>query len=481
VSDERRAAGGVPEARRREAGRPEDAPRDAGLPPNALRRLDLLLGVAAKVLASAVFVSGRELDEAARHSMALPLLARRDPGAFRTEVDPVARTLTVSYRGGLWRRARHVGAQGCVVLPAGRDVLFRPLPVETRLPDAASQPWPDGDAAPSGPETSRIDRGRAARALDAAFARRSDQTAAFLVVHRGEIVAERYAEGIGPDTQLESWSMGKSLTAALVGVCIGRGDLDLQAPPPLPEWSDPDDPRRAIRVADLLRMSSGLRFSRYEDAMEFLRADDFDDHTLVYAGVLDVFRFSATRPAEHPPGRVGRYRNCDTLSLGYAVQRVVRAGGEEYLRFPQQALFDRIGIRRQVLETDAYGNFISSGFDYGTARSWARLGLLFLCDGTWHGERILPEGFVRFLTTPAPAWPRPEYGGQLWLNAAGTYPMLPPDTFWFSGNGVQRVFVVPSLELVVVRLGHTSGALTADAGLRDALGEIASAVRLAAH
>ena len=139
-----------------------------------------------------------------------------------------------------------------------------------------------------------------------------------------------------------------------------------------------------------------------------------------------MFQFCISRLQEHPPNTVGRYRNCDPLSLGYIIKRTVTEMGEEYLSWPQRALFDRIGIRRQVLETDPYGNFVMCGFDYGTPRNWARLGLLYLQDGVWMGERILPEGYVDFVSTPEPAWEKPEYGGLFKLNGTGKW-NLPND------------------------------------------------------
>ena len=141
----------------------------------------------------------------------------------------------------------------------------------------------------------------------------------------------------------------------------------------------------------------------------------------------------------------------------------MRARGEEYLTYPQRALFDRIGIRRQVLETDPYGNFLLTGYDYGTARNWARLGLLYLNDGVWQGRRLLPEGFVKFASTPAPAWKDSIYGGMMWVNGAGQW-NFPKDAYAFRGAGEQNVYVVPSHDLVVVRMGHSPGS---QAGLAD--------------
>jgi CubicO group peptidase (beta-lactamase class C family) len=225
-------------------------------------------------------------------------------------------------------------------------------------------------------------------------------------------------------------------------------------------------------------MSSGLRFSFAEPALPRLFWVGVPDHVRVYSGIDDVFRFAIDAPAEHPPGRVGRYRNCDPLVLGAIVRRIVEARGDDYLTWPQRALFDRIGVRRQVLETDPQGNFILSGYDYGTARSWARLGLLYLWEGAWLDERLLPAEFVRFVAEPAPGWPEPIYGGFFWLNRTGRVP-IPEDAFWMGGDGVQRVTVMPSLDLVVVRLGHVAGGATAEASLARALEGVAAAVSAA--
>ena len=161
-------------------------------------------------------------------------------------------------------------------------------------------------------------------------------------------------------------------------------------------------------------MSAGLKFvGNQEPGVE---RRPYPDHYYIYTGAIDAFEYSITRPQEFPPNTDGRYRNCDPLTIGYLIKQAVTKRGENILTWPQRALFDKIGIRRQVLETDPYGNFLITGYDYGTARNWARIGMLYLQDGMWQGQRILPEGWAKFVSTPAPAWTRPEYGGFFWLN-----------------------------------------------------------------
>ena len=257
--------------------------------------------------------------------------------------------------------------------------------------------------------------------------------------------------------------MGKSLTGTLAGRLIQDGRLKMTGPAPVPEWQAPGDPRRGIRMEDLFRMSSGLDFTLYE-VMEqtpqgtYRISSAYPDHYYVYPCALDVFRYAVSRRLRFPPGTVGRYRNCDPLTLGYLVRRAVEARGEEYFTFPQRALFDRIGIRRMVLDTDPYGNFILSGYEYGTVRDWARIGLLYLQGGVWQGERLLPEEFVEFVRTPAPGWFNEEgepsesrYGAMWWLNTTGNFD-APADAFYAAGAGGQNTLVIPSRDLVVARL-----------------------------
>ncbi len=427
----------------------------------------------AKVLCSALFVSGRDLAEARAH-VADYFLREKLDSITDLHVDQSRGLVRLTVANRITREAKRYGDQGCVIHQPGRDtVFFAPVRVTTTLPDAATAPWPMGDLLPHEPLHAGLDTAKLRQATDAAFASPEGLTAAFVVVHRGRIVAERYGNGAHRDMQLESWSMGKSITGTLVGILIHQGAFRLDGPAPVPEWrKTPGDPRAGIRVTDLLRMSSGLRFSRGSPEDQ----SGYHDHDLIYTGAIDAFEFAVTRASQFPPNTRGRYRNVDVMTLGLLIRDAVRQRGEEYLTWPQRALFDKIGIRRQVLETDPYGNFLLSGYDYGTARNWARLGMLYLNDGVWNGERLLPEGWTRFVSTPAPAWSDSAYGGMVWVNARGVWP-LPRDAFAFRGAGGQETYVVPSLDLVVVRMGHFPGARVGAQDLRRALGLIAEAVQ----
>jgi CubicO group peptidase (beta-lactamase class C family) len=413
----------------------------------------------AQTICSAVFITGLDIDFAAENVgyFTAPYEQRAKLG--KPIVDREARTVSVAVPGGVVRVAKYIGDQGCVTFPVGTSTLaFTPQSIPSMLPDPATQAWPTGDELAA--EFPReLDATAVERAVDAAFASPDGMTAAMVVTWRGRIIAERYGDGITARTRLESWSMGKSVTAALMGTLIERGVYDLWQPAPIPEWQSPEDPRARIRIADLLRMSSGLRIRSPYDP-EYEASGPYPDHLYLYTGGIDSFHYAATRPLEWPPNTVGRYRNTDPVLLNYLIRLAVQGLGEDYASFPQRSLFDKIGVRSMIIEPDPFGNLLTQGYDLACARDWARLGNLYLNDGLWEGHRVLPPGFVEFVRTLAPAWVadgRPLYGGSFWINGDGAIP-VPKDTYYMAGAGGQFTMIVPSHDLVAVRLGHFKGA-----------------------
>ena len=268
------------------------------------------LGLAgyAKVLCSAIFVSGRDANEAVKNSGFFLMPAGQAEKVTWT-VDREARIVRMTL-DGVTREAKFYGDQGCIIHQQKKPgIFFTPVPVKTTLPDAAGQPWPMGDADAAAPPLPEVDPARIDAAVQAAFADPAALTAAFLVLHKGRIVAERYMPGITQDTQLESWSMGKSITATLFALLVKDGTYTLEQPAPVPEWRSPDDPRGKIRNIDLLRMSSGLRFIAGQDP-DYTDDKGYPDHMFIYTGAVDAFAYSVNRPLQFPPNTEGRYRNC---------------------------------------------------------------------------------------------------------------------------------------------------------------------------
>jgi CubicO group peptidase (beta-lactamase class C family) len=432
----------------------------------------------AKVMCSAEFMTGLAPDFAAENVGFFTAPYRQRAKLGKPVIDRANKAVHVTLPNGVTRTAKYLGSQGCVTFPIGESAVnFEPVAVKSRLPDPATQLWPMGDMLPQDPLPTEIDAEKLTAAVTAAFQPAEALTAAFVVTWKGRLIAERYAEGITAQTPLEGWSMGKSVTAALFGILVKDGVYYLDQPAPIPEWQTSGDPRAKIRIADLLRMSSGLRIRAPQDP-DYDPMGPYPDHIYLYTGGIDSFRYAATRPLQWPPNTVGRYRNTDPVLINYLIRLGVEKRGDEYLSFPQQALFDKLGIRTMVIETDPFGNFLGQGYAMGSARDWARLGNLFLQEGVWNGERILPKGYTTFVSTLAPAWAadnRPIYGAFFWLNGDGQYP-VPRDAYYMAGAGWQNTLIIPSHDLVVVRLGHSRGESYAAFGFSKALALLIEAV-----
>jgi CubicO group peptidase (beta-lactamase class C family) len=404
---------------------------------------------------------------AAKVTCSLAHLSRYTRGAIdpyvAAEVAPLGPALDVSVTpagaeasvlGGLVR-ARAVLRRdlGCTLALA--DLPLPDLaPLPPRQPRDGTRAWPEGEAAPAAPPPAAV-----VRAIERAFdepgpPRPLRQTKAVVVARDGRLVAERYAPGVEPDALLLSWSMAKSVTMALVGALVLDGRLALEAPAPVPQWRGAGDPRGAITLDQLLRQSSGLAFDETYGAV--------NDVSRMLFTEPDTGAFAASFPLAAPPETVWSYSS-GTSNL---VARIVRDafGGDvvAMVRFARERVFDPAGMASALFEPDASGTFIGSSFAFMTARDWARFGELFRRDGVWDGRRLLPEGWVRYATTPTPKAPLGRYGAHWWLNAGPPgaperrpWPLLPAETYAARGHSGQWVVVVPSARLVVVRLGLT--------------------------
>lgn len=430
---------------------------------------EIALGLAGltKVLCSAVYVSNREIEEAFPHAntLFLPEIPKR---AFNINIDQSKQSLSISLSDTLVKTASYHGAYGCILdIPEGLQ--FTPTPIEPDLKsDTSTNGYSDERQAPlSEKQLQAINTAKELAFQDSSF------TMAFLVVHQGKLAGAFYGPGVSDTTQLESWSMGKSLTATLIGRIIQLGHLTLDQQAPIEEWQRPGDPRGKIRIKDLLQMSSGLRFIAHRDPTAE-QYQQYLDHFYIYTGAVDAFSYSVTRPLQFPVGQEGRYRNCDPLALGYVIRNILTEKGINYHTFPQKELFDYLGIRKQVMETDPYGNFLLTGFDYGTPKNWAKLGQLYLQDGTWETQQILPRGFAKFVSTPAPGWEEPIYGGLFWINGTSEMP-IPKNSYYMAGAGGQRTIIIPDKELVVVRMGHFKGNIRGMQTLNEALATLMEA------
>jgi CubicO group peptidase (beta-lactamase class C family) len=280
-----------------------------------------------------------------------------------------------------------------------------------------------------------------------------------LVVHRGAIVGEHYAPGTTAESRFQSYSVAKSVTHALVGILVRQGKLDIHRPADIAAWRAAGDPRGGITLAQLLQMTSGLDHPDDDDRP----FRSFGVEMTYGAGATDTAAFATGAPLAHPPGSHWAYSTASTAIVAYLVGRAVGGGRDGMLTFMHDQLFAPLGMRSAVPEFDLAGTFEGGMFVHATARDYARFGLLYLRNGIWDGEQILPTGWVDFARTRAPPPNNGVYGAGFWTNgipsaAPMQYPILPgqPDSV-FGASGVfgQLIIIVPTRDLLVVRLGRS--------------------------
>lgn len=396
-------------------------------------------GYKAKIACSEIFLAGRNAEQVIDHEFAGidPLM---DYFGVRVEYDR-ARVIAA----GPLRIGRSVAiyreGYGCTLVRKG-GVAALPAPAD--IADAQPLTTIDNDAL-----VTAIDD-----ILISAFSDKNAGHRAVVVLQNGALVAERYGEGFDKSTLLLSWSMAKSITATLIGAAVGDGLIDIDAPALVPAWRD-DDPQTSITWRDLLQMQSGLDFS------EDYGAPRSDVNRMLWASA-DMGSVAAAKPRIHEPGAHWSYSSGTSNLLSRALKLALEDQGTDYHQFGRQTIFNPIGAASVVMEPDASGVFVGSSFVYATARDWARLGQLYLQDGVWDGARILPDGWAAFVAGPANASDG-QYGGHFWLNRDGgngrkrILPGLPEEAYYMSGHEGQFVLIVPSAELIIVRLGQTRG------------------------
>ncbi len=329
------------------------------------------------------------------------------------------------------------------------EVPYVALPVQPVGTPWPTEEWPRGDV-PPGVSLAPL--------LDELFddAGPLSTTHAAVVVHRGRLVAERYAgelerwdgpsEQIGPETRLLSWSMAKSMLHAVVGPLVGDGHLMVDAPAPVPAWQGAGDPRGAITLEDMLEMRDGLDF--IEEYIIGSRSDVID--MLFGSGQEDMAAFTEAKPLAVPPGSRFRYSSGTSMVISAIVARSV-GGGDRYRSYLERTLFEPIGMRSARPGFDAAGTWVASSTVHATARDFARFGYLYLRDGIWDGRRLLPEGWVDHGRLPRSVDPKDGdlYGAHWWVVGDEF------GSFRASGYEGQSILVSPGLDLVVVRLGKT--------------------------
>jgi CubicO group peptidase (beta-lactamase class C family) len=413
---------------------------------------DVVTGLVSHTLCSSVFISGLDPDEVYIESLEpRPGMNFIDWG-IRYQVDQHRRQVSSTIMGWFQSRAVYRGKFGCLLVRAAEPAFNDTIPVVPNdgIPYLAEI---------AGPEVIEPTDDRLRAALEREFKEPNSppykRTKAVVVVYGDRVIAERYAPGYGVNTPLLGYSATKSVMNALVGILVRKKQLAVENPAPVNAWSDRSDPRHEITTDNLLRMTSGL---------DLYEGGPFSPVARMLYLEPDMAKYAESAPLAEKPGSTWNYTSGNTLIVSRIVRDSVGGHAQDVLRFAHRELFGPLGMRSAVLEFDATGTPVGSTYMLASARDWARFGLLYLNNGVIGGRRILPENWIYYTTMPTLST---GYGAGFWLNrVAGNVPSeeiswgipgAPSDAFFARGIFGQFIVVIPSQQLVVVRLGAADG------------------------
>lgn len=414
--------------------------------------LPIITGFDAKHVCSCIFVSGRD-----KAGIDTSEMGEAPFSLANNSINIQDSSVTSTIAGLAKKKAIYRKGLGCTLIHDISEKDLRAqvfnLPVSPEI-KTDTMLWPNGDKIKDS-ISNDINKTKLSAAVDQAFVEsipgKKIRTRAVAVIYDGQLVAEKYASGFNEHTKMYGWSMAKSFTAALIGILVKQGKLNIKKPAPVADWADAKDPRHNITIEQLLQQTSGLDFEE-----KYTKATDVTN--MLYKKD-DMAAFAANHALAFQPGTVFNYSGGNTNILSGIIKNTI--GKAEYMSYPATALFHKIGMYNTLLEPDASGTFVGSSYIQATARDYARFGLLYYNDGVWNGERLLPEGWVKQSSTPAVNNKLNNYGYHFWLNGQPKdsthriFPDVPGDMLYCDGYAYQAIYIIPSKKLVVVRLGLT--------------------------
>ncbi|KAF2515862.1 serine hydrolase [Flavobacterium zhairuonense] len=401
-------------------------------------KLDLISGFSAKSVASGHFMDHRSLDLIQKTDNDIHLL-----DLATNKIDDAGKFATSAVYGLKERKAIYREGLGALLINDDYDI-SKPylLPKRTKLVN--NLPFPYGNNEPKDSAFANVDYTKLKKAIDDSFDKdggKAKRTRAVVVLYKDKLIGEKYDTGFNKDSKILGWSMTKSITSSAFGVLAKQGKIDIYKPAPIKEWQN--DERKNITVNDLLHMNSGLEweenYSTICDATQMLFQSE------------DMGKVQMDKPAKYKPN-THWYYSSGTTNLLSRILRSQFKTQQEYLDFWYSAVIDKIGMNSMIVEQDMSGTFVGSSYGWATPRDWSKFGLLYLHKGNWNGEQILDESWVKYTATPTNT-SEGKYGAQFWLNAGGKFPDVPRDMFYCSGYQGQMVAIIPSLDMVIVRMG----------------------------
>jgi CubicO group peptidase (beta-lactamase class C family) len=401
-------------------------------------KLDLISGFSAKSMASGHFIDHRsqEMIEKGDNDIDMIDLAKN-------KIDEAGKFATASVYGLKERKAIYREGLGATLINDNFDE-SKPYEVPKRTKLNTNLPFPYGNTEPKDTVFATVDYAKLNAAVANAFDKKGEstkRTRSVLVVYKDKIIAEKYDTGFDKNSKLLGWSMTKSITGTMFGILEKQRKFDIDDPAPIPEWAN--DKRKLITTSDLLHMNSGLQW--VEDY------NTISDVTKMLFQAEDMSRVQLEKPVAFKPNSHWNYSSGTTNLLSGILRKQFKTH-QEYLDFWYSALIDKIGMNSMVIETDMAGNYVGSSYGWATTRDWSKFGLLYLHKGNWNGEQIFNENWEKYVATPTNR-SEGRYGAHFWLNAGGHFPNVPRDMYYCSGFQGQMVAIIPSLDLVIVRMG----------------------------
>jgi len=401
-------------------------------------KLNLISGYSAKNMSSSVFVANRSLSYTDSHDNNISLI-----NLAEDEIDLEEKYASATVFGMMQRKAIYREGLGSVLVGDDYDN-NTPYLKPNRNFNKIQVPYPYGNLTEKDTIFKEVDYTALNKVINSFFDTGKENiksTRAIIVLYKDHIIAEKYADGFDKNSRLLGWSMAKSILSTMYGVLEKEQKISLDSPVPVETWKNDD--RKNISYRNLLQMNSGLEweedYSTISDVTKMLFLEE------------DMTQSQISKLQIHPPGTHWSYSSGTTNLLSGLLRNQFHSH-QDYLDFPYKKVIDKIGMHSMILEADIKGNYVSSSYAWATARDWAKFGLLYLNNGNWNGEQIMNPSWVDFVNTPAPD-SNQIYGGHFWLNAGGVMPNVPKDAFFPNGFQGQRIVIIPSQKMVVVRLG----------------------------
>ena len=403
-------------------------------------KLELISGFSAKSVASAHFIDNRSLEliEKGDNDIKLIRLAKNT-------IDENEKYATSSVYGLQKRKAIYREGLGSLLIDDDFDA-SKPYLIPKRIQPKINLPYPFGTNEPNDSTFSNIYYSKLNQAVANAFDENdavAKRTRSVIILYKDHLIAEKYATGFDKNSKILGWSMTKSLTATYFGILQHQNKISINNPAPIQEWAH--DERAKITLNNLIQMNSGLEWEE--------KYDRICDATKMLFNSRDMGQVQLEKPLFGKPNQSWNYSSGTSNLLSKILRKQFKTH-QEYLDFWYSSLIDKIGMYSMIVETDMTGNYVGSSYAWATTRDWAKFGTLYLHNGNWNGEQLFDPSWAKYVSTPTPT-SNGRYGGHFWLNSSGKYPDAPRDLYYASGFQGQKVIIIPSKDLVIVRMGLT--------------------------